>query len=138
MAAEISFVGYSTQKLEIVCNNPQIIKLEECATIEEVTIKAEYQDTKISYTRIDPGEVKAIPSLTGEKDMLKALQLTPGVNSGKEGSSGLLVRGGGTEHNLYLVDGVPLYQVYHIGGFLSTFDADAVKDVVLYKGGIFC
>ncbi|MHB9142757.1 MAG: TonB-dependent receptor plug domain-containing protein, partial [Paludibacter sp.] len=70
----------------------------------------------------------------GETDVLKALQLLPGVKAGTEGTSGMYVRGGGPDENLFLLDGVPIYNVNHLGGFFSVFDADAIKNVTLYKG----
>lgn len=78
--------------------------------------------------------IKSIPALAGEVDIIKALQLMPGVQSGSEGSTGLYVRGGGPDENLILLDGIPLYNVNHMMGFFSVFNADAVKNVTLYKG----
>jgi len=79
-------------------------------------------------------QIKSIPALFGETDVLKALQLLPGVQGGTEGSAGLYVRGGGPDENLLLLDGVPVYNVNHMGGFFSVFNADALKNVTLYKG----
>ena len=72
--------------------------------------------------------------LGGEADIIRALQLMPGVQGGKEGTSGLYVRGGTPDQNLFLLDDVPLYNVNHIGGFLSAFDPNAINSVQLYKG----
>ncbi len=80
-------------------------------------------------------EVKALPALLGEVDVMKTLQLMPGVQAGREGSSGLYIRGGGPDQNLVLLDGVPLYYVNHLGGFFSIFNPDALTDVKLIKGG---
>jgi outer membrane cobalamin receptor len=71
----------------------------------------------------------------GEVDVIKALQLMPGVQSGTEGSSGLYVRGGSPDQNLILLDGVPVYNVSHLFGFFSVFDANAINSVDLIKGG---
>ncbi|WP_431211199.1 TonB-dependent receptor plug domain-containing protein [Puia sp. P3] len=74
--------------------------------------------------------------LFGEKDVLKTLQLLPGVKSVAEGNSGLSVRGGGTDQNLILLDEAPVYNASHLLGFFSTFNSDAIKDVTLYKGNM--
>jgi outer membrane cobalamin receptor len=71
----------------------------------------------------------------GETDILKAIQLLPGVQGGGEGGSGLYVRGGGPDQNLILLDGAPVYNVSHLFGFFSVFNADAIKNVSLYTGG---
>ena len=76
-----------------------------------------------------------MPALGGEADVIKALQLLPGVQNGDEGKSGLYVRGGSPDQNLMLLDDVPLYYVNHLGGFVSTFNADALSEVKFIKGG---
>src|SRR5690606_28378397 len=73
--------------------------------------------------------------ILGEADVLKVIQLLPGVQSGTEGTSGIYVRGGGPDQNLFLLDGVPVYNASHLLGFFSVFNPDAVKTVKLYKGG---
>jgi hypothetical protein len=80
-------------------------------------------------------QIKKIPALLGEVDVLKALQLLPGVQGGTEGTNGLYVRGGSPDQNLILLDGTPVYNVSHLGGFFSVFNGDAVKNVTLTKGG---
>ena len=80
-------------------------------------------------------QIKAMPALMGEIDVMKVLQLLPGVQAGSEGSSGLYVRGGGADQNLILLDGVPVYNASHLYGFFSTFNADAINHVELVKGG---
>jgi hypothetical protein len=89
----------------------------------------------MSSTNIPVSQIKAIPAFFGEVDVLKVLQLMPGVQSGSEGSSGLYVRGGGPDQNLILLDGVPLYNVSHLFGFFSVFNADAINNVEIFKGG---
>ena len=79
-------------------------------------------------------QLKNTPSLLGEADLIKSLQLLPGVQGGLEGFSGLYVRGGGPEDNLILLDGVPMYNMDHMLGLFSIFQPEAVKDVTLYKG----
>ena len=80
-------------------------------------------------------DVQALPALAGEADLLKALQTTPGVGGGVEGTAGLHVRGGTPDQSLVLLDGIPVYNASHLFGFLSTFNAEAVKHVELFKGG---
>ena len=78
--------------------------------------------------------MKLVPVIFGETDVLKAIQLLPGVQNGSEGSAGMYVRGGGPDENLLLLDGVPVYNVNHALGFFSVFNPDALKNVTLYKG----
>lgn len=80
-------------------------------------------------------QITQIPAIMGEADVLRALQLMPGVQGGKEGSSGIHVRGGSPDQNLILLNDIPLYYVNHIGGYVSVFNPDALKSVELYKGG---
>lgn len=99
---------------------------------KDIPVHEELQMSKVS---IPISQIKALPALLGEVDVLKSLQLLPGVQGGTEGSAGLYVRGGGPDQNLYLLDGVPVYNVNHLGGFFSTFNSDAISNVDLYKGG---
>lgn len=92
--------------------------------------------TEMSVTRIDPKSIETVPVLLGEKDIMKTLQLTPGVKSAGDGNSGFFVRGGGLDQNLILLDEAPVYNASHLLGFFSVFNSDAIKDVTLYKGGI--
>lgn len=108
--------------------------------LEEVVITARNEQsiadkTEMSTIDIPVEQIKKIPPLLGEVDVIKALQLLPGVQSGGEGQSGLYVRGGSPDQNLILLDGVPVYNVSHLFGFFSVFNADAIKDVQLVKGG---
>ncbi|MEM7371871.1 MAG: carboxypeptidase-like regulatory domain-containing protein [Bacteroidota bacterium] len=108
--------------------------------VDEVMIVAENEErieekTEMSVVDIPIQQIKLLPALLGEVDVIKAVQLMPGVQSGNEGSTGLYVRGGGPDQNLILLDDVPLYYVSHLGGFFSVFNADAIKSVKLTKGG---
>lgn len=110
------------------------------AQLEEIVVKAnsakeQVQSTQMSVDRISMKEAKALPALFGEVDIIKTLQLKPGVSSGGEGTSGLVVRGGGPDQNLIILDEALVYNPSHLFGFFSTFNSDAVKDVQLYKGG---
>jgi hypothetical protein len=103
--------------------------------VEEVSVSAE-RIKKVELGTIDlPIKIlKQIPTIAGEPDVIKAFQLMPGVSGGKEGTSGLYVRGGSPDQNLFLLDEIPLYYVSHIGGFVSTFDPNAINSIKLYKG----
>ena len=106
--------------------------------IGEVTIVAEetvVERTQTSIVEVPVQQIKNIPALLGEVDVLKTIQLLPGVQSGGEGTSGFYVRGGGPDQNLILLDGVPVYNASHLFGFFSVFNADAIKNVRLTKGG---
>lgn len=90
--------------------------------------------TQMSAVEVPVSQIRNIPAIGGEVDVIKALQLLPGVQSGTEGTAGIYVRGGGADENLLLMDGVPLYNVSHLYGFFSIFNAGALKNVTLYKG----
>ncbi|MFL5808633.1 MAG: TonB-dependent receptor, partial [Flavisolibacter sp.] len=116
------------------------IKLkEEDKALETVIIKSRGRNLRTSQMgveRISVAETKNIPVLLGERDVLKTLQLLPGVKSAGEGSSGFYVRGGAIDQNLILLDEAPVYNASHLLGFFSTFNSDAIKNVTLYKGGM--
>ena len=136
-----SYIGLSTEKKIFTLSHDTIIniKLSEENNLTEVTVIG-YQkglnirSSQMSVLNIPVTQIKNIPALLGETDVIKALQLMPGVKGGSEGSAGLYVRGGGPDENLLLLDGVPVYNVNHLFGFFSVFNADAIKDVTLYKG----
>ncbi len=136
----ISYVGYHTwfDTFELSANKELNVSLEHSYQLQTVTVTADrissYKSSQMSAIDIPVEHIKAVPVLFGETDVLKALQLLPGVQSGTEGMSGIYVRGGGPDQNLFLLDGVPLYNVNHLGGFFSAFNADAIKNVTLYKG----
>ena len=139
---KFTYVGYAEKTMEIDFDKDKQlnIKLEATKTLNEVEViatKAEKIEEKTQMSQIDiPIEtIKRIPALLGEVDVLKAIQLLPGVQSGGEGQNGLYVRGGSPDQNLILLDGVPVYNASHILGFFSVFNADAIKNVTLVKGG---
>ena len=140
VSLKISFVGYEPQihDLTLDKNRELNVKLSPSVMLQEVTITAERpgdtRSSQMSAVQMTMEKIKSVPVMFGEADLIKALQLMPGVQSGSEGSSGMYVRGGGPDENLFLLDGVPLYNVTHLGGFFSTFNTDAVKNVTLYKG----
>jgi TonB-dependent Receptor Plug Domain/CarboxypepD_reg-like domain len=138
----MSYVGYADQRESFLLRKDTIIniKLRPNLELQTVEVSARKQDrieqrTQMSQVTIPIAQIKKIPALLGEVDVLKALQLLPGVQAGGEGQNGLYVRGGSPDQNLILLDGVPVYNVSHVGGFFSVFNGDAVKNVTLTKGG---
>ena len=139
-----SYVGYETQTFEVILDK-DIVKDVELGSgaqeLVEVVVKAKQEDenitnTEVSVVSIDMKKAKKLPVLMGEQDVLKTVQLLPGISSNSEGGSGFFVRGGETDQNLILLDEAPVYNASHLLGFFSVFNSDALKDVKLYKGGI--
>ncbi len=116
------------------------VALTEAKELEEVVISAQdgqrnVESTNSGTIELQMDKLDKLPVLLGEKDVIKIVQLLPGVKSGGEGSSGLYVRGGGPDQNLILLDGVPIYNASHLFGFFSVFNSDALSQVTLIKGG---
>lgn len=137
-----SFVGYNTIQKNISTEANQVINIElkNIALTDVVTISASSYQEKINSTQmgleqITAKEAKNLPAIFGEVDIIKVLQLKPGVQGGTEGSSGIFVRGGAGDQNLFILDEAPVYNPNHLFGFFSTFNSDAVKGVDLYKSG---
>ncbi|MEO5642174.1 MAG: TonB-dependent receptor [Bacteroidia bacterium] len=136
-----SFVGYKTEIRKFFLDKNTQINFDLDALLqEEVVINAEQDEkisdnTQMSQVSIPIEQIKQIPALLGEKDVLKVIQLMPGVQSGGEGNSGLYVRGGGADQNLIILDDATVYNAYHLFGFFSLFNGDALKSVELTKGG---
>ena len=107
----------------------------ETVVVEANSFREQINTTEMSITSITTRDAKLLPALLGEVDIIKTIQLKPGISSGSEGSSGLIVRGGSTDQNLIVLDDALVYNANHLFGFFSTFNADAVKDVKIYKGG---
>ncbi len=135
-----SYMGYETKEMEFVGEQDSSVNI--CLTpgreIGEVKVTAQLNiedKPEIGKMNIPIQQIRDIPALGGEPDIMKALQLLPGVQAGDEGKSGIYVRGGSPDQNLMLLDDVPLYYVNHLGGFVSTFNVDALSNVELYKGG---
>lgn len=140
----VSFSGMKTDTVtfELKQNMQQNFSLGTIAqTLAEVVIKAppggsQLKTTQMGVERLTAREMKHIPQLMGERDPLKAIQLLPGIKPASEGSSGLYVRGGAADQNLILLDEAVVYNAAHLLGFFSTFNADVIKDVTVYKGGM--
>ena len=136
----ISYIGYQAQYHTINLKGDQQLNIVLVPSVEldEVTITADRvgspKISQMSAIQLPTEQLKLVPVIFGETDVLKAIQLLPGVQSGTEGMNGIYVRGGGPDENLFLLDGIPLYNVNHLGGFFSAFKGDAIKNVTLYKG----
>ena len=137
-----SYVGYNTQTLDFNLRSDTVININLVGLmhLQEVVIASGrtsplQEHTQMSAINVPIAQIKSLPAFLGEVDMLKVLQLMPGIQSGGEGSSGLYVRGGGPDQNLFLLDGVPVYNVSHLFGFFSVFNADAVNSMEIIKGG---
>ena len=141
-SVEYRFIGYETQSIEINLEKSIKKNIElspSSLTLEEIVVSAETADENIKSTemgivKLNVKEIKSIPIIFGEQDILKIIQLMPGVSSSGEGNSGFYVRGGGIDQNLILLDEAPVYNAGHLMGFFSVFNSDAIKDVKLYKG----
>ncbi|GAB2541809.1 TonB-dependent receptor [Rufibacter soli] len=142
---QFSYLGFQpqTKELEITKNTRLDVELLDASTaISEVVVESErnsFQERlstpQMSMETLSSREAKLLPALFGEVDIIKTLQLKPGIQSGGEGSSGLFVRGGSSDQNLVLLDDALVYNPSHLFGFFSVFNPDAVRGVELYKGG---
>ncbi len=139
-----SYIGYKTQAKPVALNQNQRVEIElaaEAEELEEVVITGELEQANVknmemSTNKLDMKVIQKIPAFLGEVDVLRSIQLLPGVSTVGEGSSGFNVRGGSVGQNLVLLDEAPVYNTSHLFGFFSVFNPDAVKDTKLYKGAI--
>lgn len=137
----ISMVGYKQKIIKVIPGNNEIkldVGLEKGIELTEVVvtgIKGNDRKAEMSVIKIPVRQLLQTPALMGEIDVMRAFQLMPGVQGGKEGTSGIYVRGGSPDQNLMLLDDIPLYYVNHIGGYVSVFNPEVIKDIKLYKGG---
>ena len=135
-----SYVGYNGAIREVQGGSQTVhFELTSATKLQEVTVQGHQsvsapENVQMSAIEVPVTQILAIPAIGGEVDVLKAIQLLPGVQNGSEGSAGMYVRGGGPDENLLLLDGVPVYNVNHMMGFFSVFNPDALKIVTLYKG----
>jgi len=141
---QTSYVGYQTSSIKINLQKDSILncKLKTSLNLEEVTVKGNtnrhshpYLST-MNMMKLDMAKMADIPVILGERDLLKAIQYLPGIKGGAENTAGFNVRGGSSDQNLILLDGVPVYNVYHLMGFFSVFNGEAIKSAEIYKGGI--
>lgn len=138
-----SFVGFEPlyDTIDFSGNLKHDIAISESSVLNTVVVTSEnlndnISNTNMSVEKLDIGQIRKMPALLGEVDVIKAIQLLPGVATVGEGGSGFYVRGGGVDQNLILLDEANVYNASHLLGFFSVFNPDIVKDVQLYKGGI--
>ncbi len=138
----VRYVGYKIRYIPVNLDENRKLNIEmdeESITLNEITITGEKNNNNVVsgqlISKVNVKEIQSIPVILGEKDILKTIQLLPGISPAGEGNSGFYVRGGGVDENLILLDEAPVYNPSHLLGFFSTFNSDAIRDVTLYKGG---
>lgn len=141
----VSYLGFDEITKEIVIDSDQKIDfdiVESSNQLDEVVIRTEDSEDislrkpQMSVSKLNVGTIKEMPAVLGEVDIIKSIQLLPGVTNNGEGSSGFNVRGGAADQNLVLLDETIIYNTSHLLGFFSIFNSDAIKDIKLYKGNI--
>ncbi|MEO6833523.1 MAG: TonB-dependent receptor, partial [Chitinophagaceae bacterium] len=140
----VSGIGYKTieDSVQLTSNLRKDWQLESANfSLKEVVVTNRRPDENVrknemGATTLDIKSINKLPVIMGEKDIIKAIQLTPGVKASGDGSAGFYVRGGAADQNLILLDEAPVYNASHLLGFFSTFNSDAIKDVTLYKGSM--
>ncbi len=138
----VLYPTYKEFKKQIILTENTVLNINlasEVQNISEVEVTAKKKDENVTQAqmgveKIDMNEINKIPVIFGEKDIVKTLQLLPGVKSAGEGNSGFFVRGGAADQNLILLDEAPVYNASHLLGFFSTFNSDVIKTATLYKG----
>ncbi len=141
---KFSYVGFQPKIIEIDLTESKKINVElavQSVDLNEVVVEAERGDENVTSTQmgtseIIPKEIKSIPVFMGEQDILKTIQLMPGVSQAGDGNSGFFVRGGNTDQNLILLDEATVYNASHLLGFFSVFNSDAIKNAKLIKGSM--
>lgn len=140
----VNSIGFSSTTTVVDLNKDTRLNVKlviSSVTMNEVVVTAKdgnknVRSASMGTVKFTPRSIETIPVIFGEKDIIKTLQLTPGVKSAGEGNTGFYVRGGGADQNLVLLDEANVYNASHLLGFFSVFNSDAVKDVTLYKSGI--
>jgi TonB dependent receptor/CarboxypepD_reg-like domain/TonB-dependent Receptor Plug Domain len=140
----ISFSGYQQDSLPIDLKHNILLPVQlttGSGQLAEVVVNAQKKNDNVTrplmgVQKLTTNEIKNIPVLFGEKDVLKTIQLLPGIQFAGDGNSGFYVRGGGADQNLILLDEATVYNPSHLLGFFSTFNSDAIKDITVYKGGM--
>jgi hypothetical protein len=141
---KISYIGYNTIQREIALNKNitlDFVLIPDPISMSRIDVSGIAPDhnvksTEISVERLSIRQVEQIPVVMGETDIMKTIQLLPGITSIAEGRSGYIVRGSGIDQNLILMDGMPIYYSSHMQGLYSVFNSDAVKGLTVYKGGV--
>ncbi|MDL2303360.1 TonB-dependent receptor [Dysgonomonas sp. OttesenSCG-928-D17] len=140
----VDYMGFEKKQIRIWLTKDMVQDIELTQTtigLSEVVVSAERPDANVSapqtgIQRMEIQQINKLPVLLGERDIIKAIQLMPGVQGAGEGSSGFFVRGGSVDQNLILLDNVSLYNASHLMGFFSTFNSAVLRDVTLYKGAM--
>jgi hypothetical protein len=140
--AKVSYLGFKEQVFVVKLSENRklnVALVEEGSDFVELIVESEKANSNVTNAqmgveKLDMATIEKLPMIFGERDILKAIQLLPGVKSNGEGQSGFTVRGGAADQNLLLLDDAPVYNASHLLGFFSTFNSDAIKDVSLYKG----
>lgn len=140
----VQFMGYENQLVKVNLHSGQVINFKMKAVsyvLDSIDVKgqrADYNVTSLSMgsVRINPKQIENVPVLFGERDLIKTLQLMPGIKSAGEGNTGFYVRGGGLDQNLILLDEAPVYNPSHLLGFFSVFNSEAIRDAELLKASI--
>jgi len=141
---QCSYIGYVTRVVELDLDRDRQFNFDVMPSVrlsEEVVVSSKKRDANVKNAQMGKfnlpiEQIKAIPAFLGEVDLLKTIQLLPGVRNAGEGSAGIYVRGGGPDQNLILLDDAPVYNTGHLFGFFSIFNSDAIKNVALIKGGM--
>ncbi|HEY9124961.1 MAG TPA: TonB-dependent receptor [Bacteroidales bacterium] len=139
----VSYVGYKSNVIGIELDKDTVINVRlnlDTTLVKDIIVndnswKQSLKNSQTGLNRLSMQSLRQLPQLLGENDLIKSLQTLPGVQTKSEGSSGMLVRGGNHDQNLYLLDGVPIYNINHLFGFVSVFNTDAVQHVSMYKSG---
>jgi len=141
---QISYIGFQSQHISFPFMERDTlitIELENNVSLKEVVVFADDRErqavltTRMGNLEFDRRTIRQTPVMFGESDIIKTLQLTPGVTSGTDGFAGMHVRGGNQDENLFLIDGNPVYQVNHVGGLFSAFNPEAIRNIEFYKAG---
>ncbi len=140
----VTMGGYQQESIKIVLDKNRSLPIEmvqKGVQLQEVVVSSRKKNENVSRSlmgvqKLSVTEIQNVPVLFGEKDVLKTIQLLPGVKSAGEGNAGFFVRGGGADQNLILLDEATVYNASHLLGFFSSFNSDAIKDLTLYKGAM--
>ncbi len=138
------YIGYDEEKIALTVSQNTKLNIslsQKGRQVKEIVVSAKKREqnvsnVQVSKVQVDLAEIEKIPVILGERDVLKSIQLLPGIMPAQEGQAGFIVRGGNTDQNLILLDEAPVYNASHLLGFFSTFNSDALKDLTLYKGNM--
>lgn len=138
-ASSFDYIDSEPSEIHLFADKSHDFSLGRSRQLEEVVITASNEErhalhsSDVGSSTLSIGKINAIPAVFGERDVIKSLQLDPGVSAGVEGLAGMYVHGGNADENLYMLDNIPLYQVNHLGGLFSTFNPGVLRNVDFYK-----